>query len=683
MSAIELGRKDLSHKRPANFDRYWYGCTYYPEHWDEATIQSDPKLMREAGMNVVRMAEFAWAGMEPEEGNYDFSLFDKAIEELGKEGISTILCTPTATPPRWLTVKHPEILRINADGVSMQHGSRQHCCHSNSTFRDYSRTITNAMAEHFSENPNVVGWQTDNEFNCHFSECHCESCQGGFRKFLKDKYVDIDALNNAWGTEFWSQTYGSFEEILTPRQHKPAYANPSQQLDYYRYLSHAVAIFQYDQVEILRNIQPKWFIFHNGLFSHIDYRGLFTQDLDVLGFDSYPQFTYNSSNRRFSHAFNLDRARAWSGNFIIPEQQSGPGGQGDYFHDNPEPGEIRRMTYSSIARGADSLLYFRWRTCRFGAEEYWCGILDHDNIPRRRYDEVKQISDELSRIGPEILGTSVMVEVAIATSDFDNSDAHRTMTMGLPSPDQIAEVIHRQCFEKRLAVGCIHPSDDLSDVKLYFIPHWTIIKPEWMPNLEQFVNNGGILVIGARTGTKDIDNKVISDTPPGLLRQLCGITVEEYGRCNDLENRPIKIKTYEDRNPIEYWYEILKPETAQVIASWYGRHLNDLPAITCNNVGSGKAYYVGTYLTEPVVSAFLELWIDDAKLESLWMDAPNDVEVVVRKGNGKKIWFFINHKDDDADLYFTPEGVDLITGKKGGVPMELDQNEVIVIRSDD
>jgi beta-galactosidase len=683
MSIPSNNQKVLSHNRPASFDKFWYGCAYYPEHWDEATIQFDPKLMREAGMNVVRMGEFAWFRMEPEESKYDFSLFDKAIEGLGKDGISTILCTPTATPPRWLTMKHPEILRINADGIAMQHGSRQHCCHSNPLFRQYSQSITKAMAEHFAGNSNVVGWQTDNEFNCHFSECHCESCQKGYRIFLKEKYDNIENLNNAWGTDFWSQNYTSFDEIMTPRQSKPAYVNPSQQLDYYRYLSYAVTIFQHDQIEILRNIQPKWFIFHNGLFSHIDYRGTFTQDLDMLGFDSYPQFSYDSGYRRYSHAFNLDRARSWSGNFIIPEQQSGPGGQGNYFHDNPEPGEIRRMTYTSIARGADSLLYFRWRTCRFGAEEYWCGILDHDNIPRRRYNEIKQLGNELARIAPEILGTSVMIEVAVATADFDNNDAHQTMTMGLPSPDNIAEIIHAKCFDKRIAIGCVHPSDDLSDIKLYFIPHWTIIKPEWLPNLENFVNNGGILVIGARTGTKNIDNRVISDTPPGLLRKLCGIAVEEYSRCNDLINRPIKIKTDNDRVPIEYWYEVLRPESAEVVATWNGRHITDLPAITCNNIGSGKVYYVGTYLTESVVNAFLNIWLRDAGVKTLWSDSPNDVEVVIRKGNGKKLWFFINHKDYEADLYYTPKGVDLISGKMGGVPMELDKNDVIIIKSEE
>ncbi|MBM3213075.1 beta-galactosidase, partial [Candidatus Poribacteria bacterium] len=544
-------------------------------------------------------------------------LFDNAIERLGKNGISTVLCTPTATPPRWLTMKHPEILRVNADGIKMEHGSRQHCCHSSPIFRQYSRNITIAMAEHYKDNPNIVGWQTDNEFNCHFSECHCDACQVGFQDFLKNKYGEISKLNKAWGTSFWSQTYSSFDEVLTPRPGKPTYVNPAHQLEYFRYLSYSVTIFQHDQVEILRKINPTWFIFHNGIFSHIDYRGLFTQDLDVLGFDSYPFFSYDSFQRRFSHAFNLDRARAWSGNFIIPEQQSGSGGQRDYFHDNPEPGEIRRMTYISIARGADSLMYFRWRTCRFGAEEYWCGILDHDNIPRRRYNEIKQIGEELTRVGPEILGTSVKVEVAVAACDIDNIDAHIPLHLGTPDPNSVAEGIHRYFYERGFAVGCVHPYDDLSGLKLYIIPHWVIIKPEWIPKLKQFAESGGILIIGARTGTRDINNNVIAETPPGLLTDLCGATIEEYGKCNDQKNRPLYIRFGNEETPAQIWYEVLQPKTAQIIATWNGRHINGMPAITSQCIGKGQVIYIGTYMVHQLIHQIFPVWIENAGLKPI------------------------------------------------------------------
>ena len=425
----------LSHKRPTNLSRFYYGSPYYPEHWDANTRQSDPERMKAAGWNCVRMAEFAWDLIEPHEGEFDFSLFDEMIKVLGEHGIETILCTPTATPPRWLTVRHPEMLRVDNDGRPMQHGSRQHTCQNNFFMRAHSRRITRVMADHYRHNPHVVGWQTDNEINCHFAECHCESCQQAFVDYLRDVYkCDIGALNRAWGTAFWAQTYVAFEDIQTPRENRPTHPNPAQQLDYFRFLAWTAAEFQGEQVTILRDAQPAWFVTHNGLMQHVDYRGKFTRDLDFLGFDDYPMFNFNPETRPASNAFILDHARGWSGNFMVPEQQSGPGGQAPYFHDNPEPGEMRRLVYESIARGADSLLFFRWRTCRFGAEEYWCGILDHDSVPRRRYAEAAQIGEELRRLGPAVLGTSVQVEAAVAACEQDEYDAHRTLSFGLPSP---------------------------------------------------------------------------------------------------------------------------------------------------------------------------------------------------------------------------------------------------------
>ncbi len=247
-----------SYKRTMHLGRYYYGAAYYPEHWSAAERADDAVRMAAAGFSLVRMAEFAWDYLEPEEGLYRFDLFDETIAALGVQGISTMLCTPTATPPRWLTMAHPEVLRVDGNGVPLQHGSRQHACPSSEVFRAYSRAITRAMAEHYASNPHVIGWQTDNELNCHFSECHCPNCQVAFRDFLRATYGnDIAALNAAWGTAFWSQTYNDFDEIETPKVGRPAYPNPAQQLAYYRFIAWNTARFQHGEVEILREDAPR------------------------------------------------------------------------------------------------------------------------------------------------------------------------------------------------------------------------------------------------------------------------------------------------------------------------------------------------------------------------------------------------------------------------------------------
>ncbi len=663
-------RLPLSHRRPASVDSFWFGAAYYPEHWDADTRSGDPALMKAAGFNLVRMAEFAWCLMEPKEGAYDFSLFDETIKRLAAHGVSTMLCTPTAAPPRWLTLKHPEMLRVDGNGVTLRHGSRQHCCHSSPVFRNYSKKITTAMAEHFKGNPHVKGWQTDNELHCHFSECHCPNCQKAFREFLKRKYGgDVERLNCAWGTIFWGQTYGSFAEIETPVDFKPACQNPSQRLDYCRFLSAAVTAFQHDQTAILRAAQPQWFITHNGLMGHIDYRGEFTKDLDFLGYDVYPFFCQDHAHRPACHAFGLDSVRALSGNFMVPEHQSGAGGQPNFFHDAPEPGEIARMTYASIARGADSLIYFRWRTCRFGAEEYWTGIIDHDNIPRRRYDEVKTIGGQLARVGRTVLGTRVFVDCAIAGGDNDASEAHWIYPLGLPNQTQMAASVHKWLYLNGYAVGRVHPADDLSGLKLYVIPHWELFDPAWVPGLERFVKAGGTLIIGARTATRDLNNHVVSTPLPGCLADLAGVEVVEYGKRNTPEGRPLRLKLGKASVPADVWYEALKLRGAATsVATWEGRHLDDVPAISLRPLGKGRVVYVGAYFVDALCDVLLPWLVKKTNLEKLLPGAPKGVEVVLREDDGRKIWFCINQSDAPQRVKGAPAGRELLTDRpfKGG-----------------
>ena len=688
-----MTERRLSHKRPAALDRFYYGATYYPEHWSAEDREDDAERMADAGFNVVRMGEFAWDYMEPTEGTHRFDIFDETIARLGDAGVDTILCTPTATPPRWLTMARPEVLRVDADGRPMQHGSRQHVCPTGETFRAYSREITQAMADHFAENEHVVGWQTDNELNCHFAECHCASCQTTFQAWLRETYGgDIDALNATWGNAFWSLTYSDFAEVPTPKVGKPAYPNPSHQLDYYRFISWSVTRFQREQIDILRAANSDWWVTHNGIFRHIDYRGPFTEDLDVLGYDVYPFFDWDPDHRPFSQAFNLDHARAFSGNVIVPEQQSGPGGQAPYLHDTPEPKEVRRMVYTSVARGADSLLFFRWRTCRFGAEEYWCGVLDHDNVKRRRYDEVSTIGGELKKVAPEVMGTHVRVDVGIAAADVDVYDAHDTMSFGLPSPKEMAESIHSFFLKRGYAVGCVHPADDLSDLKVYIIPHWALFNPDWVDNLTAYVEGGGILVIGARTATKDWHNNVVAETPPGVLSDLAGVRIAEYGRQNAPDKRPLKLRFYPNAQKAtsEHWYEMLEPRPGTLtIARWQDRHLKLKPAALARMVGDGIVVYVGTYLTEGLMEALLPQLVDICPgLAPVWPQAPDGIQVVVRENDERRLWFLINVSDKVQRVSRLPAGTELLSGatleegKPAGSRGYIQANDVRVVKQE-
>ena len=671
-----------SHRQATPLPTFLYGSPYYPEHWDAAVRAGDPALFRAAGWNVIRMAEFAWDVIEPEEGRYDFTLFDETIARMGAAGIATIMCTPTATPPHWLTLKHPEILRADDRGVPLSHGSRQHASHMSSVFREHSRRITRVMAEHYAGNPHVIGWQTDNEMHCHFSEDHSEAARAFFVEFLRARFKgDIGALNRTWGTAFWAQTYAAFEDIPTPKPGRPTHLNPAHVLDYRRTLAHGAACFQHDQVEILRAAHSRWWVTHNGWFRLIDFAGDFSRDLDFLGYDSYPFFDYNPDSRAASQAFNMDYARAFSGNLLILEQQSGPGGQADYFHDQPEPGEMRRMAYVNIARGADGLLFFRERSCRFGAEEYWCGVIDHDNVPRRRYREAAQLGRELGRIGPAVLGTSVEIDVGVAAADFASLWGHEPITLGLPSPRNAGETVHTFFYNRGNSVGCVHPGDSLAGLRVFFVPHFAVFDPAWIAGWEAWVNDGGVLVIGARTGSKDLNNNVVAETLPGALRPLVGATVEEYGKQNAPAKRLLTLVANAGGEAVtDLWYETLRPDAGtEVAATWKGRHLTGEPAVTLRRVGRGAVLYVGTYFTAPVMAALEPVLAGLGALPTPAVRV-SGVETVVRAGAGKRLRFVINHNEHAVEVALPASGEDLIAGVAVNGCLSLEAGAVAVVR---
>ena len=668
------------HQRPTKLKRFLFGAPYYPEHWSEADRRLDAQRMADAGVNVVRMAEFAWDRIEPRRGAFDFSLFDETIGLLGEKGIDTILCTPTATPPRWLTVDHPEWMRVDEAGRRMDHGTRQHCCTSNEAFRAESRRITRAMADHFAASPHVVGWQTDNELNCHFSECFCEACEAGFPEWLRRRYATIDALNAAWGNAFWALTYEGFEQVPLPRPgSRPAYPNPSHELDYTRYLSDAVREFQRQQVAILRAARAAWWVLHNGLFAHIDY-WTFTEDLDFLGVDVYPGFSGDDPRDAFWSAVTNESCRAVSGGYIVPEQQGGAGGQKPYIHRNPQPGRMRLWTWQSIAHGADGILHFRWRTCRFGAEEYWNGILDHDNVPRRRYEEFRREGAELRRIGSDVLHTVADVRAGVLI-ETDQEEACATLHLGLPGCRDQAVAAYRELWRRHLPAGLIHTADRFDGLALLVLPSMPMMDERLCEKLRAFVAGGGVLLVTARTAIKDRNNQVISRTPPGLLAELCGVTVEEFGR---LEEGALSVQLGGAPVPSGRGYEILAPTEAEAVGRWLApadgapHAAADRPAVSARKVGQGTVLYVGTYLCDANVAAVIDLAGSHATLQPL-AEADDFVEVVRRKAAGRALTFVLNHYARPQIVRGLPEGTDLLGERPCPGQIELGPWEVAVV----
>ncbi|MFC1504093.1 beta-galactosidase [Spirochaetota bacterium] len=647
------------HMNTTGLTHFLFGAAYYPEHWSEDERKLDVERMKAAYFNTVRMGEFAWSVMEREEGKFDFSFFKKVIGKLGRAGIDTVFCTPTPAPPAWLTHRHPDVLRVDANGKSMKHGSRQHCCLASKTFRKFSKRLTERMAKAFKDDPHVIGWQTDNEIFCHFRECYCDSCREGFREYVKKKYGTIDRLNEDWGASFWNLTYNSFDEVDLPYPDRPTTCNPTHLLDYRHFLSDAAILFQKEQGDILRKENEAWWVTHNSYFSIIDYYK-FCKDLDFFGLDKYPMF-YDKKKRASACAFRYDAGRSFKGNFIIPELQSGPGGWGEAMTDTPMPGEIRTFAYQTIARGAEGILHFRWRTCKFGAEQYWKGIFDQDNKVNRRYGEIAKEGEELKKIGNEVLGTYIVPDIAVLydTGLFNNS--HEPITNGLPSPVECAEVIHSAVYKNGYSVGCINPYDIFTGLKVIIMPSWGAVSAELVEKIEAFVSEGGVFVVTGRSGIKDTRSHVTGMTPPGLLSRVCGIEVEEPFRINDTDEYPNEIvfdkkKIKSDSIRASKWLETIRPMSAEVYGMWKNGYQKGKAGVTVNNYGKGYAVYIGTYLEEHTAALVISLMQKLAQVKKIIPGMPQGVEVSIRQNDTDKFYFIINHSEEETEIKNPPAG---------------------------
>ncbi|MDX1358924.1 MAG: beta-galactosidase, partial [Clostridia bacterium] len=514
-----------------------FGTDYYPEHWPRDRWETDLELMKEAGMNTIRIAEFAWTLMEPGEGIYSFEWLDEVISLAASRGIKTVMCTPTAAPPKWLMDKHPEIYQKDEYGRVRGFGSRRHYCFNSIVFRDYSKKIIRVMAERYAGNPHIIAWQLDNEFGCHDTvRCYCEDCSASFSKWLEAKYGDIGVMNERLGMAFWSQQYPSFESVILPahtvcdNKENGMYAhNPGLFLDYCRFASDSVAAYSQMQIDELRSAGIDVPITHNfmGNFHDLDYYELAKQ-FEFISWDCYPNIAHGPFTSLREVSFNHDKMRGYKGRkFWIMEMCSGQNGW-NFMHATPEPGQLRLWTYQAAAHGAEGIVYFRWRPCLFGTEQYWHGILDHDGVPRQRYEEIKQTGAELEALDRVVCETDIPSDVCILNS-FDNTWSHSYQWHSNEFDyNKILHTVHNAISSLNINCDVSDINVGLSKYKLVVMPAYNISSEEEAGKLREYVEKGGHLAITFRSGNRDKDNKINGMTLPGYFRDLCGIDIINY-----------------------------------------------------------------------------------------------------------------------------------------------------------
>lgn len=659
------------------------GADYYPEHWPRGRWETDIRLMKEAGFNVVRLAEFSWAFIEPQEDVYTFDWLDQVLALLDQNGIKAILGTPTASMPAWVARKYPDVLAVQANGQRYTWGSRKDYSLSSRTYRFLSQRITRAMAEHFARTANVIGWQTDNEFAG--PQDFSETSRVDFQDWLRQKYGTLETLNRSWGTHFWGHLIGDWAEITIPDCTGEGMwgitGNPSACLDWRRFNSFINARFQADQIAILRAVNPSWLITHNlmGLNPTIDYFEL-ARDLDVVSWDNYPALDRAHQPYAASMAADLMRGLKRR-NFWIMEQTAGPMGWGT-FTDTPLPGELRTIAYQQLAHGADAQIWFRWRTATAGREQYWHGLLGHDGRPLRRYREAAQVAREYRSLEPWLAGTTLQADVAIVY-DYQSiwSLASQPGYAGNDYTRAVARY-YNALFRAGVNVDLISADADLSSYQLVLAPDLVILPDARARKLIAFIERGGVLMADLRTGVKDENNLVHERTLPGLLSEVLGITIEEYGALEDRTYPVTGGGLFADTLTAIHYTDWVTPASAKAMATYARWPLDSFAAVTRNQAGRGVGWYVGTVFKEDAFyDRLIARLLDDAKVER-WVELPEGVEASVRQGAGRRLAFLINHNQTEASVAIPSGKKELLTGEVLGNRVRLGPYGVAVIEWD-
>jgi beta-galactosidase len=633
-----------------------FGADYYPEQWTEKDWDEDLSIMKNMGLSVVRIAEFAWSMFEPREGKYEFHFFDNIINKAYKAGMQIILGTPTATFPPWLFKKYPDIVQVSKEGIQRIIGTRRCASFSSIKYLQASEKIVTQLAKRYGNHPAVIGWQIDNEPGHEGSDIdYSKNSEINFRKWLKQKYSNIKNLNDSWGGSFWGIIYNDFDEIPVPASHLACNFNPSMIQDFYRFNSDTLISFIEMQIAIIKKFTKNQFITTNlfpSPFLAVTDMARLSQNLDFVAWDNYP--VWGSQTEPYPHPFISGGHEYIRGlknkNFTVMEQISGFQGH-DVLGYLPPPGQISLWVMQAIAHGAERIIFFRYRTARFGQEQLCYGILDHNKKITDRYIELQHTIATIQQYVDDFVHEEVPAD-ALILHDIDNvrNLKHQPISEGLiykaTSYANVGYDFEFFTWYSGLNIlnipTHIRPSvtEDLSKYKLIVLPIYFMTDETLIEKLEDYVGNGGTLVLGYRSGIKNKDGWMIDDIVPGPFRFLAGVEIKQF---DVLGNTSTKIKMGLYNGEARKICEILEPTTARVIARYNDKNkfYNGQAAITLNKYQKGSVYYVGASL-EPAM--FVKFFMKVAKRANIKTKfRGRNVEIIKRNGKIFDYEISMNH----------------------------------------
>ncbi|MFG3338533.1 beta-galactosidase [Glycomyces sp. NPDC048151] len=629
-----------------------YGGDYNPEQWPRETWAEDMRLMREAGVNRVSVGIFSWALFEPEEGRYEFAWFDEVLDLLHQNGIEACLATPTASPPPWFAAHYPEAVMVDAEGRQLTHGSRQGFDPSSDVYLAKALAIAEKIAERYADHPAVGLWHIHNEYGCHNARSYTKAATAKFRVWLRERYGDLDGLNAAWGTAFWSQAYSSWDQVYAPLP-TPTIPNPGQVLDWKRFSSWQLVQNYKAEAAVIRKYsdKPMTTNFMTGSHADIDLWE-FSGAVDIVSTDHY--LAGEDADAHVNLGFAADYARSLGAGrpwILMEHSTSAVNWQGR--NRAKAPREMLRNSLAHFARGADAIMFFQWRASKQGAEKWHSGMVPHAGTDSKIWREVCELGARLGELA-EVEGSTVSAATAILW-DFPNrwAQEHEARPTNELDPQGIFNVYYAALWRAGITADVAEPEGDLSKYKFVVVPAIYLLSRKGAENLRRFVDGGGTVLVTPYSGIADETDTVYLGGYPGALRDVLGVRSEEFypligGRVELASGGHGTI-----------WSE----DAASTGAEVRDTYADGTPAWLVNRFGEGTAHYLTTFPDDTTLDRIVAAAAQDAGVTPA-AEAPVGVEVVRRAHEDGRSWLFcINHTDADAQVKSADALIDVPAGE--------------------
>ena len=667
----------------AKFKRILYGGDYNPNQWPKAIWEKDMEFFKDAHINSASINVFSWAKLQPSEEKYDFRELDEIVDMLSRENYDIVLATSTAAMPAWLVKKYPEVAQTDYEGRHHKFGRRHNACPNSLVYQKYAGALAEELAKRYSSNEHITCWHVNNEYgNSHI--CYCENCEKAFRVWLRKKYGTIEAVNRAWNLEFWGHTLYDWDEIVVPNALGDGMGNnggtafAGLSIDYRRFYSDSRLANYKMERDIIRKYDSKAVITTNLMrfFKDLDYFK-WAKEMDIISWDNYP--AYDSPWSETAMAHDLMRGLKEEPFMLMEQTPSQPNWQA--YNSLKRPGQMRAQSYQTIAHGADTIQFFQLRRSIGGCEKFHGAVIAHAGTNETRvFREVKQLGEELERLGTSTLGSVNDAAVGILF-DWENYWALEYIsgpTVDLTYIDQIHQY-YQYFYERNIPVHMVPYDGDFSKYKMIVAPVLYMAKEGMKEALESYVRGGGVFVTTYMSGIVGETDNVHLGGYPGPLRELAGVWVEEIDALPPEQSNTVVFADGTESS-CGLVCDLMHLEGAECLGEYGQDFYAKTPAVTRNVFGKGCTYYIGTDMSADGIAKVMDMATAEATVEPVIREA-TELEVTCRRADECKYYFIINFKKQALPLPATFAGyADVLTGETLTAGAMLEPFEVRIVR---